>query len=68
MSMSGSRPLSALNSPLSSSPQQRPTALLASPVLRPMPRMASTSAAGERDKGQREVDGTGMAVSGLSLS
>lgn len=56
-----SRPLSALNSPLSSSPQQRPVALLASPIIRPIPRMAG-------EKAQREVDGTGMAVSNLTLS
>jgi hypothetical protein len=62
-----SRPLSALNSPLSSSPQQRPVALLASPVLRPIPRMASASTNGH-DRAQRELDGTGQAVSSLSLT
>jgi len=63
--MSGtlSRPLSGFNSPLSSSPQQRPVGLLASPILRPIPRMASSS----NDRGQKEIDGTGQAVSSLSL-
>ncbi|KZS95909.1 hypothetical protein SISNIDRAFT_483326 [Sistotremastrum niveocremeum HHB9708] len=54
------RPMSIVSSPVLSSPQLRPVAM-ASPVVRPLPRLTS----GER--GMREVEGAGEAVNNLSL-